>query len=237
MNLVRDTWNKKDFEEFNIYLKSLAREEKIGWTKKILNTKYEVYAILSNDIKRIVKEIKKGNYEEFIRLNTYNTHENIMINGYLISYIKDIKKMKQYLDIYESKIDSWAHTDILKFNIKSKEEEYFNLVEEYINSNEPFKRRTALIILFSFINNDIYIDKIFKTISKLELEENYYVNMAAAWLLCELFIKRQKESIEFLNNNHLNKFIINKMISKCRDSYRIDKKSKEEILKYKKTNK
>lgn len=233
MNLIKDIWTDEDIKEFNQYLISFSRKEKIEWTKNILVTNYNVLAILSTDIKRIVKEIKKGNYESFIKHNTCDTHENLIINGYLITYIKDFDIMKTYLDKYTSIIDSWSHTDLLKFKIKGLEDKFINLVNEYIKSNNAFQRRCALIILFQFIKNDLYLDKIYKIIDSLTKEEDYYVNMANAWLLCELFIKREKETIKYLENNHLNDFTINKMISKCKDSYRISKENKNMLLKYK----
>ena len=57
--------------------------------------------------------------------------------------------------------------------------------------------------------------------------------MAVSWLLCELFIHNREETLYYLNNNKLNKFTINKMISKCRDSFRVSDQDKELLLKYK----
>ena len=58
--------------------------------------------------------------------------------------------------------------------------------------------------------------------------------MMNAWLLCNLFIKRREKTISFLQNNKLNKFTINKGISKCRDSFRVSKEDKEYLLRFKK---
>ena len=57
--------------------------------------------------------------------------------------------------------------------------------------------------------------------------------MAQAWLLCELFIKYREETLDYLNNHKLNKFTINKTISKIHDSYRVSKEDKEYLNKYK----
>ena len=56
--------------------------------------------------------------------------------------------------------------------------------------------------------------------------------MAGAWLLCELMIKQRDKTIDYLKHHNLNKFTINKMISKCRDSYRVSNTDKEMLLKY-----
>ena len=57
--------------------------------------------------------------------------------------------------------------------------------------------------------------------------------MAIAWLLCELIIKKKDKAIEYLKNNKVNKFVLNKTISKCNDSFRITKEDKELLKKLK----
>ena len=41
------------------------------------------------------------------------------------------------------------------------------------------------------------------------------------------------KTLKYLENHKLNKFTINKAISKCRESYRVSKEDKELLLKYK----
>ena len=64
------------------------------------------------------------------------------------------------------------------------------------------------------------------------LEQEYYVNMAIAWLLCEIMIFYPAETLKFLNNyknkykESNNIFVLKKTISKCRDSFRISEENK-----------
>lgn len=234
MNLVKELWNAEDAVEFKKYLESYKREDKVEWTKNILNTSMPVLAIKSPEIKEIAKEIRKGNYLSFLDLNINDYYENMAINGYLISAIKDFSLMKRYLDRYIKKVDCWASCDLLKFNVKKNEKNFFDLSGEYIKSEKPFVRRIGMYILFEFINNDLYLDKIYEKLNLFEDEEDYYVNMMNAWLVCELFIKRREKTIEFLENNKLNRFTINKSISKCRDSFRVSQEDKEFLLSFKK---
>lgn len=233
MILTKDKWTKDNIKEFQEYLLSLGEKEKEEWTKNILNTKLPVIVIKTPAIKKIVNEIYKGNYESFLDLMISEYYENTAINGFLISKIKDFNKVKKYLDIYSGKADNWATCDLLSFDIKGNEENYFNLLQEYIKSDKPFVRRIGIVILFNFGNYDEYIPKIFEILNKFYNEEHYYVNMINAWLLCECFIKHREETIEFLKTHKLNKFTINKAIQKCRDSYRVSKEDKDMLLKYK----
>lgn len=233
MNLVKENWNKQDGEEFIKYLESFSNPEKVEWSRNILNTNMPVLAIKTPVIKDIVKKISEGNYTSFLDLELNKYYENSAINGFLIAKIKDFKTMKNYLNKYMLKVDNWASCDLLSFEVKNYEKEFFDLSLEYIDSDKPFIRRLGLGILFNFINNNEYINKIFTIMNGFYKEEHYYVNMMNAWLFCECFIKRRDETIKFLINHKLNKFTINKGISKCRDSYRVSEEDKEMLLQYK----
>ncbi len=58
--------------------------------------------------------------------------------------------------------------------------------------------------------------------------------MAESWLICEIFIKYPDVGLKYLENNKLDKFTINKSISKIRDSFQVSDYLKTEVLKYKK---
>ncbi len=233
MNLIKDRWTQKDKKEFNTYLESKQQKDKQQWSKNLLNTNMKVLAIPTKTIKDISKEIIKGNYISFLDLNINTYFENTSVNGMLIISIKDFNIMKKYLDKYVDKIDNWASCDLLSFNIVGNEDNFYNLVLEYIKSNKPFIRRVGLSILFKFINSGEYIDKIYNILNMFYNEKEYYVNMMIAWLFCECFIKRREETIKYLKTHKLNKFAINKGVSKCRDSFRVTKEDKELLLKYK----
>ena len=233
MNLVKEKWTKQDGKEFNKYLETLKNEDRIEWTTNLLRTNLKVLAIKAPVIKSIVKEIKKGNYLSFLDLNLHDYYDDTAISCGLISSIKDFDVMVKYMKIYSKTIDNWASCDTLSFNVKNREEQFYNLALEYIKSKLPFERRLGLSILFKLVDNDEYIDKILEICNKFEKEEEYYVNMINAWLLCDCFIKQRNKTMKFLKNNNLNNFTINKTVSKCRDSYRVKKEDKDYLLKFK----
>lgn len=230
MELTRKNWSKNDINTFNLYLESLKNENKIEWTKRIVNTNMKVLAIKTPILKKISNEIYKGNYIEFLSFMPLDYYENTIIIANIINKIKNNKKY--YLDIYSRKIDNWASCDVLNFNNVNKEE-YYNISLEYIKSKETFVRRIGIKILFSFVKDYNYTDKIFVILDKTYNENEYYVNMIMAWLLCELFIYQREKTLNYLKDSKLNSFVINKAISKCRDSYRINNEDKQLLLNYK----
>lgn len=234
MNFNIEKWTQKDKNTYIEYLESIKNEEKIEWIKNIVCTNMNVLAIKSPILKNIIKEIRKGDYISFLDLQIYDYYECMIINAGLISKIKDFELMEYYLNKYVQKVECWASTDTLSFNIKGNEEKYLSLVKKYIKSENPFIRRTGIIVLFKFLNYKEYLKEVFNILDLFYSEENYYVNMVNAWLLCECFIKNREETMKYLDNHNLNKFTINKAISKCRDSYRVSSEDKEMLLKYKK---
>lgn len=235
MTLNKTEWQQKDIPQFLKHLETFKRStEKCKWEQNIINTQYDCLGILSQNIKNISKEIAKGNFISFLELQAYDNFPAITIMGNLICKIKDFDIQKHYLDLYSKRIDNWSNCDQLKFKInKDNQNKYLALVKEYINSPLTFQRRIALIILFNFINEE-NIQLVFKYTNSLFNEQEYYVNMANAWLLCECYIKHKKETLKFLETHNLNTFTINKFISKCRDSYRVSNEDKEFLKQYRK---
>ncbi len=229
MNFVKENWNNNDIEEFNKYLKSIKREDKIEFAKKTINTNMELLGIPTLDLRKISKEISKGNYLSYLEKANNDYYENTIINALLINNINDIETKKQYIS--KVVIDNWATVDIMTFKIKGKEKQYLELAKEYIKNNHSFISRIGVRILFNYTAlTDL--TEIFEIIDTLYSEEEYYVNMAVAWLMCEIVIKNRNQAFEYLKHHKLNKFTINKSISKCRDSYRVSNDDKEKLKEY-----
>lgn len=237
MNLVKSQWRQSDRQEFLEYLRGLAKPDKIEWTRKIINTKLDLLAIPAPIIKNITKEIAKGNFFSFLKLGINDCYEAISINGNLIMKIKDFALMQSFLIPYAETAENWATCDLLHFPITSKNKsEWWHLAIILILNKKPFARRIGVLIFFKFIEDDLYIEKIFDEINGFFDETEYYVNMALAWLLAECFAKQRSKTLAFLKTARLSPFVANKMISKCRDSFRVSEKDKIMLLKYKKVS-
>ena len=65
MELNKEIWKNKDIDEFNKFLEIEKRLDKIEFAKKTINTNMEVLGIPIPDLRKISKEISKGNYLSF----------------------------------------------------------------------------------------------------------------------------------------------------------------------------
>lgn len=184
----------------------------------------------------IAKQIAEENYESFLEPKKYKYYEEIFIRGIVISYIKDKNKLIDYMNDFVKLIDNWAICDSfcnsLKI-IKNDLDYFWSTILKYIKSNEEFVVRVGLILILNYYINDSYIDEILNILNNIKTDK-YYINMAIAWNICEIYIKQKEKCLIFLKNNNLNKFTQNKAISKIRDSYRISKEEKEFLISFKK---
>lgn len=233
--MIPEVWNKDNYKEFINYLLSLKDDKYKDFNKSIvLNSKYEMIGIRVPIVKDIAKKIK--DIDEFLKYSGNKYHEEILLHGLVISRIKDEDKFYKYYKEYIKKIDNWALCDTFCSSIKivrKYENKYFNESIKLSLSDKEFVSRVGLVTILDHFINKENLDIIFNTLNSIN-SDKFYINMAEAWLVCEIYTKYPNKTLEFIKNNKFNKFTQNKSISKIRDSYRVSKEEKEELIKYKK---
>ena len=223
-------WNKETYKEFVNYLISIKDEKyKEFHSSLVLNSKYEMIGIRLPNMREIAKEISKTNIEDFLNVAQDKYYEEVMIQGLVISHIKDEKDFYKYFKNHVKKIDNWALCDTFCSSIKivkKYEEKYFDEAIKMCLNDKEFISRTGIVMILSNFVNEKNLKTIFDTLNKIT-SDKFYINMAEAWLICDLYIKFPKETLPFIKSNKLNKFTQNKAISKIHDSFRVSKENKE----------
>ena len=235
--LAIKTWNEESYKEFVKYLISIQdKEYKKFNSSTILNSKYEIIGIRVPIMRNIAKKIAREDIEEFLKYTQNKYYEEVMIQGLVISNIKDEKIFYKYFKEYIKKIDNWALCDSFCNSIKlikKYEEKYFKEAIKLAVSDNEFISRVGLVIILNFFISEKNLKFIFETLNKIQ-SDKFYINMAEAWLICEMYIKFPENTKKFLENNDLNKFTQNKAISKIHDSFRVSIEEKEILKKYRK---
>lgn len=229
--MIPSQWNEKTYKQYVEYLKNIADEEyKKFHSSLVQNSKYKMIGIRVPVMKTVAKEIAKNtNIEEFLKYAKDNSYEEVMIQGLVISHIKDEEKFNKYFKIHINKIDNWALCDTFCSAIKiveKHEDKYFKEAVKMALDKEEFISRIGLVMILGHFINEKNLNTIFDTLNKIK-SDKFYINMAEAWLVCEMYTKFPVETKQFIENNNLNKFTHNKAISKIHDSYRVSKKEKE----------
>lgn len=216
---------KDNYNEFIVYLHSFEDKKYKEFNEKLFNENINSIGIRMNILKDIAKKIDK----KTIRVFKFKYYEEKMIYGLYLGYLKiPFKDVLKEIDDFIIYNDNWAINDSTCSNLKIFKKnlnEGFIFINKYLKSKEPFKIRFALVLLLDYYINEEYIDKILNICNTIS-NDNYYVKMANAWLISMCYIKYQKKTYNFLLNNKLDDFTINKAISKIKDSYRVSKEDK-----------
>lgn len=187
-------------------------------TKIIPDTKYEILGIYSNKLKEIAKE-NKDNLDYLKEEHHYL--EEFLLHALILGYLKDFNELINNLSSFVYKIDNWALCDILCSSLKitkKHKEEMLSFIKNY--NKTGYLKRFFIVMLKCYYVEPNYLDYIFSELDKINTDD-YYINMAAAWLLSECFIKYPNETINYMKSSKLNNFAFNKGISKIHDSFRV----------------
>lgn len=227
-DIRRDLFNLRDEEYAEFHRKLVPGDEKIIGIR---------VPVLRNYAKGLYRG-QKENLDEVFRCLKNEYYEEIMLRGMLIGLCKnaDIKKLFSMIDDFVPHIRNWGICDVfcsgLKIIGKYKKETY-EFLQKYLNSENEFEVRFALVVLTGYYIDEEYIDRILG-ISKAVKHEGYYARMANAWLISICFVKFYDKTYEFVKLDGLDIFTRNKAIQKARESRRITAEQKEKLLKLKK---
>lgn len=236
MNLQKDHWTQKDYQDFLAYLHEQVDPVYREFHSRLVPEHQNILGIRIPVLKKIAKEISKGNYKEFIKENHHNYYEETMIHGLILGDIKcPFSELFVLLEDFLPYNDNWAINDTVCANLKSlkkDQDKTFDYIVHYLSKDDPWRIRFGLILLLDHYLNDTYIDTILELCHRIHSEE-YYVKMAVAWLLSICYIKYPNKTMAFFRNNQLDNWTHNKAIQKTCESLRVTQEEKENLRKLK----
>lgn len=230
-----NNYSYKSYPEFISYLISIKDNNYRNFNFRICKTKYEMLGIRLPILRKIAKDIVKSNYLEFLNVVKNNYYEEVMLEGLVIASIKDEELFFSYFNKYIKKIDNWGICDSICNSLailKGNKDKYFSYFKNLALKEDEFVSRVGLVTILNYYAEEKYFKNIFNLLNAIK-SDKYYINMAEAWLVCEMYIKDSQKTLNFIKNNKLNTFTHNKAISKIKESYRINKDEKKLLNKLK----
>ncbi|MBR4470240.1 MAG: DNA alkylation repair protein [Erysipelotrichaceae bacterium] len=209
-------------------LLSMKDEEYRDFHLRIVgDTKYEIIGIRLPKIRQLTKQLLKEKQDIVFEDHYYEEVllHGLFIAGYKCPFDEKITMIERYLPL----IDNWAICDSFVSSLKEirkHSDEYYPFILKYLDSEEEFIQRYALVVLLNHYINDSYLNELYRIIRE-EKYNGYYSLMAGAWLLSYLFMFYFDETLIFVKENTLDDFIMKKGIRKALDSYRLNLKQKE----------
>lgn len=223
-------------------LNELKKNKDIKYKKfndKIINTKMNTIGVRVPVLKKISKKIAKTDYEAFLNQVKNDYYEEVMLEGMVISNVKDPLMIIQKLDKFLDKIDNWAICDMVCSSCKSLckiKKEFMDFIKRNLSSSNPWRVRFSFVSLLNYFVSEEYLNEIYKLIDN-DVNHDYYVMMSKAWLICECYIRYPIKTIKYLKSSNIDLVTYNKAISKMIESNRVLKSDKTQLKKMKKKSK
>ncbi len=228
---MKYTWTK---EQYASYVKDLIKLQDLKYlefNKKIIPSSKEMIGIRMPLLKKKAKEISQSDIPSFIDNYEGKYYEETMIIGLVIGYSENINIYDKYLELFSKKINDWSVCDCsvkaMKL-IKKERNHFYPFIIKLLKTNNEYQVRLALVILLNYYITDEYILNLIELCKNIK-SDKYYINMALAWLICEMYIYYPNIVDDLINDKYVNKFVLNKTISKINDSYRISNEVKKKL--------
>jgi hypothetical protein len=187
-----------------------------------LNTGYK-----TADVDKLIKKYVKNKADvSLLRPYVFTSAQLHRIYFFVsLKQLKDVELRMKFID-ENLLFRDWWHTDQL---IKFVSDLDFNLAlkyaEGYISSSDPFIQRWGYVLFISKLGRGRASD----LLPLMQNSDNYYLQMAEAWLITELAIFQAEEVFVWLKECNLRYNITGKAVQKICDSFRISDEWKEKF--------
>ncbi len=232
MELRLHEWTYLDYCKLVDFLKEVGDEQYHDFHLSLVPdvNKDTLIGIRMPKLREIGKEISKGNIRSYLAVSKSKLYEERMLRGIVTGLVKtkDFEEFTDLCDKFTEEVDNWAICDCfcagLK-QVKKYKKEFFKYIEKYLQSDNVWKVRVALVIMLDYYLEDEYIDEVLKRCDSVK-NDFYYISMAQAWLVATAVAKCKEPAIEYLKNNSLDDATHNRAIQKCIESRRVDEETK-----------
>ena len=192
--------------------------------------KKSIIGVRTPELKKIAKEFFANN-EYFVFLNTlpHKYFEENQIHGFIISLIKDFDEQVIQLEKFFPFINNWATCDQIVPKAFSKNlDKLFVKIKIWIQAGDKaeYEVRFAIRMLMNYFLGDHFTEEVLELVANIK-SEKYYVQMMIAWFFATALAKEWNETIIYIEQNKLDKWVHNKTIQKARESYRITPEQKQ----------
>ncbi len=228
-------WTMPDYQNLVEHLKDISDEKYKNFHQRLVPNVENLLGVRMPKLQSLSKEITKGNWQEYLSVSANFSncfYEEIMLKGLVIGNIKaNIETVMPLIAGFVPKINNWAICDCFCSNLKitkKNNQAVFEFIQTYLQSQNEFELRFLIVMLMDYFIDDEHIDMIINIYDGIK-HDGYYVKMAVAWGLSVCYVKQEKKTMKYLNNNNLDDFTYNKALQKIIESNRVTTEQKSLI--------
>ncbi len=211
-------------------LRRLSDESYANFSARLMPSvpRERVLGVRTPVLRRFAKEFSKDEKcEIFLHALPHYYHEENNLHAFLIEKIRDFDKCIDALRVFLPYIDNWASCDsMVPSCFKGKAQELLDFADELLASKHTYSVRYGIGILMRFFLDEEFSPDILTRVAKIHTNE-YYIRMMQAWFFQAAIVKQYDSAIPYFEERQLDKWVHLKAISKCSDSYRIPKETKD----------
>jgi len=219
---------------YEVFLKELSaaaeEEYRVFQSRLLKNDAIELLGVRMPVLRRIAKKYRAETETVLAFPDRY--YETAIVKCTLIGmlpYAEFVKKVDYAIGL----LDNWAVCDSFRAPcIRSHRAEFLPVIERYLRDEREYAVRYALVTLLSDYMEKAYLPFVFRALRECRREE-YYVVMAAAWLLAEVLVRYYTDGAEFLRENTISAAVRRKAIQKARESFRLSAEQKDALKMFK----
>ncbi len=200
------------------------------FNKPIVNSEYPTLGVRTPVVKGLAKSVPLARrddiLDDFFR-DDEKTYESVLFAGCLAARKADYAATRALLGRIVPLFGSWAHVDCVTPLLRwADADALWNDFRYLLDCKGQYEKRFYIMIMFSCCLNDAHIDDILETLRRDVSYGDYYVDMAAAWLLAECLVKYYDKTVALFGERVFPKFVHNKALQKARESYRVSPETK-----------
>ena len=124
-------------------------------------------------------------------------------NAIMRKFVKRKKKYLEFIEENEDLLQDWWHVDqLIQFIKRPIDFDFaYHKAKSYLKSDKPFVRRWGYVLFLAGLQKDCKNTSII--LSLLKDDDEYYVQMAEAWLICDLAIYNTSTVVNYLDESKL----------------------------------
>ena len=182
------------------------------------------YGVRVPALRKLARQLAKEDWRGFVELTKDSSvYEFNMLCGMVCALAKcDFEEKLEYVEKFIPSINNWARSE----DVKNNRERMYQFILPYLESQQEYEVRFAVVILMQYFVTDEYINDVLKIYNGIR-HNGYYVKMAVAWGISICYVKYRDITLEYLASCNLDDFTYNKSVQKMIESLRVSREDKE----------
>lgn len=225
-------FTREDLKKVDIRLREMADEKYREFHGRLIpGVETIFYGVRVPALRKFARQLAKEDWRGFVELTKDSSvYELNMLCGMVCALAKcDFEEKLEYVEKFIPSINNWAVCDIvcgdLK-DVKNNRERMYQFILPYLESQQEYEVRFAVVILMQYFVTDEYINNVLKNYDGIR-HNGYYVKMAVAWGISICYVKYRDITLEYLASCNLDDFTYNKSVQKMIESLRVSREDKE----------